>query len=136
MKAKSLLVEDYTCILIKGDVEYKLKLAGINPMLSLLEKKVPLQGFSLADKIVGKAAAMIICYAGINNVYAQVISKDGYKYLFNHGVYVEYDIMVNKIVNRTGTDICPMEKTVQNIEDYTEGYEILVKKAKELSKKK
>lgn len=132
-KAESLLVGDNTCVLVKGEIVYELQLTGIKPLLSLIEKKVSLQGFSLADRIIGKAAAMLVCYAGIENVYSKIISKEGYKYLFNCGVYVKYDIATENIVNRCKTDMCPMEKAVQNIEDFTEGYEILCKKAKELS---
>ncbi len=135
-KAESLLVGDNTCVLVKGEIVYELQSSGIKPLLSLIEKNVSLQGFSLADRIIGKAAAMLVCYAGIENVYSKIISKEGYKYLFNRGVFIEYDISTENIVNRCKTDMCPMEKAVQNTEDFTEGYEILSKIVKELANKK
>ncbi len=39
-----------------------------------------------------------------------------------------YKILTDKIINRSGTGICPMEETVSNIEDCEQGYVALKEK--------
>lgn len=46
----------------------------------------------------------------------------------NHGVYVEYEVLTDKITNRQGADVCPMEQTVEGIEEAQECYEAILKK--------
>ena len=43
-------------------------LRGVAPMLSFLDNKTDLSGFSAADLIVGKAAALMCVKAGIKEV--------------------------------------------------------------------
>ena len=57
-----------------------------------------------------------------------MISQKGLEYLQNHGVYVEYDVLTDKITNRQGTDVCPMEQTVESIEEPQMCYEAILKK--------
>ena len=39
-----------------------------------------------------------------------------------NGISYEYVVLTGKIMNRAGTDVCPMEKTVENISDAEEAY--------------
>ncbi|MDE7182051.1 MAG: DUF1893 domain-containing protein, partial [Clostridia bacterium] len=96
---------------------------------------VDLAGYSVADKVVGKAAAMLFVKCGIKQVFAKTLSKNGKKILERFGIPYEYETLTEKIINRDGTDICPMEKTVLNIEDVEEGYTALKNKLKQLSAK-
>ncbi len=105
---------------------------GIAPIMKLIEDGVDLKGFCVADTVVGKAAAMLFAREGITGVYGKVMSLSAKKYLEEHGIYCEWESLTEKIINRAGTDICPMEKTVLNIEDYNEAYEALKKKLSEI----
>lgn len=105
---------------------------GIAPMLGFIGKGTDLKGYSVADIIVGKAAAMLFVKAGIVEVYAKTISRVAGEYLDKHGIPYSYDVITNNITNRQGTDTCPMEKTVKDIEDFEEGYIALVAKSVQL----
>ena len=72
---KSLLVDDKTIVLVKDDIIYEDKAKGIRPMLNYILNNYDLRGFSVADKVVGKGAAVLFIYANIKEVYAKVISK-------------------------------------------------------------
>ena len=74
-KAKKLLEEnDFTCVLCKDDTVYTSTLKGVAPMVKHIEEKTDLRGFSAADKVVGKAAAMLFVISGISELYADVIT--------------------------------------------------------------
>lgn len=107
---------------------------GVSPMIDFLQDGIDLSGYSVADKIVGKAAAMLFVKAGIKEVYAEILSVSGKNFLEEHGINVGYETLTEKIINRTGDDICPMEKTVADIIDPEEGYEAIRNKLKEMRK--
>lgn len=105
---------------------------GIAPMLEFIKSGIDLSGYSAADKIVGKAAAMLFVLAGIKTVYAEVLSESGAKTLRSHGVSYSYGTLCAGITNRAGTGICPMESAVENTESPEDAYEALLKKSDEL----
>ena len=98
-------------------------LRGVAPMLFFLDNNTNLSGFSAADLIVGKAAAMLFVKAGIKEVYARVMSQSGLDFLISHGIECSYGALCEKIINRDKTDICPMEKAVADVDDIDEGIE-------------
>lgn len=129
---------DYTCVLCREDVTFTDKAKGISPMLDFIGKSVDLRGFSAADRIVGKAAAILFVNAGVIEVYAEVMSRAGMSFLAAHGVKHSYGMLTEKIINRDQTDICPMEKAVKeikmtaDIDEICSGVELLMKKRSEL----
>ena len=108
---------------------------GISPMMKFIAEGRNLCGYSAADLIVGKAAAMLFVKAGISEVYAETMSKAGAEFLKASGIPFSYGTLTEKIINRRGDDICPMEKTVADISDAETGYEALRNKIMELSGK-
>ena len=107
----------FTCVLCKGDITYTSSADGVAPMLDFAARGVCLEGFSAADKIVGKAAAMLFVCAGVSAVYAAVMSEAGARTLAAHGIAFEYESLVPYIVNRRGDGMCPMEEAVQDIDE-------------------
>jgi hypothetical protein len=105
---------------------------GIAPVLKLMAERGDLSGHSAADVIVGKAAAMLFVKAGISAVHGRVMSEAGKKYLEERGIPCTWDTLTEKIINRAGTDVCPMEKTVADIEDAELGYKALCAKVIEM----
>ena len=97
---------------------------GIAPMMHFLAAGTDLRGFSAADRIVGKAA-MLFVRAGIVSVFGNVMSEAGMQYLIQHGIAAEYGTLTDRIINRLGTGICPMEQTVADIDSAAEGYAAL-----------
>ena len=89
-----------------------------------------MKGFSAADKIVGKAAAMLYVILGVKAVYSPVMSETAAEVFTNYNIAYEYDELTQNIINRNGDGICPMEETVKNISDPTEGFAALKNKLK------
>lgn len=107
---------------------------GISPMMKFIDEGRDLSGYSAADLIVGKAAAILFVKAGIISVYGSVMSKAAKSFLEKNNIPCKYHILTDRIINRSGTDICPMEKTVANIEEAEKGYIALRKRLSELKK--
>ncbi|MDE5946023.1 MAG: DUF1893 domain-containing protein [Oscillospiraceae bacterium] len=125
---------DFTCVLCKKDIVIKSNEAGIKPLISLIENKTDCKNFSIADKIVGKAAAHLYILMGISDVYAGVISKPALALLKRNHISVQYEVLTDSIINRKGNDICPMEKAVLNVSDDNseEAFMKIKEKVKEL----
>ena len=69
-----------------------------------------LNGAMIADKVIGKGAAALMILGGVKGVYADVISRPALELFSSVDVCVDYGICVPYIINRDGTDICPVEK--------------------------
>lgn len=95
---------------------------GIAPMADFLAEGRNLRGYSVADLIVGRAVALLFVKAGMKEVYAKTISEGGAEVLRSRGIPYVYETLTNKIINRQGTDICPMERAVQGVDDPDEAY--------------
>lgn len=133
--AKNLLKnEGYTCVLCKGAQLYASRSTGISPMLDFLEENTDLNGFSAADKIVGKAAAMLFALAGVTELYAEVLSRNAVSVLETYGIRYSYGILTERIINRRGDGICPMEETVAETTNLQEAFYALLQKRKQLKK--
>lgn len=80
---------------------------------------------SAADRVIGKAAAMLLEKYGVSEIYAKVTSKYAVAYLNDKKTVLTYDIKVNHIINRSGADMCPMEKAVLNVNNADEGEKLI-----------
>lgn len=117
-RATALLNEgDYTCVLAKGDTVLTSRERGVKPLMTWLEEGVSLVGFSAADKVVGKATALLYVLFGVERVYARVASEPAAEVFRTHGVLFEADTVVPAIRNRTNTGFCPMEQATRHITD-------------------
>lgn len=126
--------ERCTCVLCRMDMVCLRCERGISPMLDLIGEHADLRGFSAADTIVGKAAALLFVYAGVIAVHAKVMSKAAAMVLEEHHIHYTYDTMTEYIINRRGDGMCPMEETVRTIYDPAEAYPALLQKREQLRK--
>lgn len=115
------------CLCKNGQCLYSEK-KGIAPMMGFIADGVDLEGYSVADIVVGKAAALLFVKCKIKAVFARTLSERGKEVLKNNNIPFEFECLVEKIINRDGTDICPMEKTVLVTDDPEEGYILLKNK--------
>lgn len=116
----------HTLSLCKGKKRLYSDKRGIAPMVGFIAANEDLAGFSAADLIVGKAAALLFVKAGIREVYAQTLSESGKAVLLAHGIPFSYRELTPKIVNRLKTDVCPMEKAVRDTDDPERAYALIV----------
>ena len=126
MNAKTYLQEGITCVIVKNDQIYQAKTSGIRPLLEWLdEMPCPLTDGDIADRVVGKAAALLFRYANIHSLYTEVISEHALQALQNSDIEVSYDKLVPHVKNRDQTGMCPMEAKVLDIDDPILAYQIL-----------
>ena len=104
--------EGLTLVIKSGDGEIRRFTGrGVKDLLMLaVEHQEVLKGALIADKAVGKAAAACMVVGGIKRVHADVMSEPALALLQDHGIIAEYGQLVDHIINRDGTDWCPMEK--------------------------
>lgn len=127
--AKDLLLKEaYSLVVVKdGQVLATSRERGLKPILSILsESKDKLKGAVVADKIVGKAAALLSIYGGITEAYAQTLSDCAKTTYHKYDIKIESSRVVPYIINREGSDKCPMEKLVENIENPEEAYKVIL----------
>ena len=105
--------EGYTCVLCRGTALHTSRQRGVKPLLALLDEDV--EGFSAADKVVGKGAALLYCLLKIKTLHAHIISEAALSVLQDHGIPASWDLKVPYIVNRAGTGRCPMEVATEHI---------------------
>lgn len=96
---------------------------GIAALLGLEQQQ--LQGCSVADVVVGKAAALLFVRGQVTAVFAQTLSQEGKRILEKHNIECHFQNLVPHIINRQGTDICPMEKAVAQTDDAQQAYLLL-----------
>ncbi len=100
----------YSCVIRKGDDTRTYHQRGVADLWQLChDEEHFLQGAHIADKVIGKGAAALIIHGGAREVYADVISRPALALLQEHGIEVSYREMTDRIVNRRGDGLCPVE---------------------------
>lgn len=116
-KAIQILNEgDYTCVLCKENRIYTSTQRGVKSLLDWQNSGLDFSGFCAADKVVGKAAAFLYVLLGVKEIYAYVVSRAAMDTLIKNNIQIQYDNVVEKIINRSGTGFCPMEEAVWDID--------------------
>lgn len=133
-RARALLKENaaLTCAFVRGEEIITSTERGVKPLLALLDGAT-LQGFSCADRVVGRAAALLYVLLGAKEIHAEVLSRSGEEVFKTHKIAYGYDDFSEHIVNRAGTGLCPMELATEGISDPQEGLNAIRKKLKELA---
>lgn len=107
----------YTCVLCDETRVLADSRRGIVPLLERVEAGEGLRGLCCADKIIGRAAAMLLILGGASAVHGDVMSVGAKALLEEHGVAVRYDTLTERIINRKGDGLCPMEQAVAGLTD-------------------
>ena len=91
---------------------------GVKPILSKINEDMNFyKNADIEDTVVGKAAACLYVLAKIKFVYAHTLSELAKTYLEKNNIPFKYDELVKEIRNRTNTGMCPLEKSVIDIDD-------------------
>lgn len=134
--AKNKLVnENLTlCIVKDKEIIYKTKNRGIYPVYKLaIENKLNIEESFIADKVVGKAAAMFYVFLNAKNIYIDVLSDKAFNILKNNNINFVFNKKVDFIMNRQKDGLCPVEKLSQDIDQ--KNYNELIDKVQEFLKK-
>jgi len=99
------------CVARNGQVIAQDIAHGILPVARLYKhRRGELTGGAAADRLIGKAAAIFWVALGVCTLHTMVLSSQAAQVLQQAGITCTHDTMVETIENRTGTDLCPMEK--------------------------
>jgi len=135
---KILKDQDLALVIVKrGRILFKSRSPGMGSLLQAVEEMgESLHGSSAADRIVGRAAALLLAYSHIKEVYARILSSEGLRTLRENDIGVEFESLVPRILDRDRKDTCPFEKFSLTIESPDETYERLKAFAESLKKGK
>ena len=124
---ETLSTEDYSIVVIReGKILINKQGDGIRPIMSIIDELGDeLEGTVIGDRILGKASAFLCRYSKVKGVYSPQATKTAIAILIIGGIPCQADEMIHFIKNRSGDDLCPFEKMLQNVESPEEAYKIL-----------
>lgn len=132
-----MLESELSCFAYLKIGTYTSKYAGIRPLLQPLNiDKSFFEDAFVIDKVIGKSAAFLLLFGKVKKVHAMIMSEHAKKLLDNYDFDYSYDNLVPFIQNNLKTDMCPMEKTVLNIENINDAIVALNKKVDDLMKQR
>jgi hypothetical protein len=114
---------EVSCVVIReGAIIHTADGRGVKPLLELYNNEPEkLKDSCVVDKIIGKAAAMILILGGSASVFGEVMSVSARDYLTKRGIRHNFGRCVDVITARDKTGICPIEKSVLTVDDPKEG---------------
>lgn len=133
-KATSLLNDDTKLVLVKGESVYLSSEESVKGLVEFINEGTNCSGFSAADTVVGKAAALLLKKMKVKSVHAKTISSSGLEVLENAGIDVSYDEEVPNILNKNRDGLCPNEQLVADIKDENTAYKKLKEKIEKSNK--
>ena len=96
--AKLVLEKGYSCALCSGQNLYTSYRRGVIPLIHFLSEDIYFKDAYAADKVIGKASALLLVLAGVKSAYAPVMSESGLYILSYYGVLASCDICVPAIL--------------------------------------
>jgi len=118
--AKSKLYEeDLTLTIVKnGEVLFETDSHRISGFLGAIEKfGAKLEGAAVADRVAGKAIALLCVYAKISAVYAEVLSGKAKAVFEENEIRHEWKELVKNVLDINKSGVCPFEKLAAGISD-------------------
>jgi hypothetical protein len=125
---RQLSEKGFNLVIVKDEkIILETRQSGVSGFLSAIQElgRERLHAASVADRIVGRAAALLCVYCSVRAVYAVVLSEGGKSVLKENSVSLEFKNLVPSILNRQKTGSCPFEKIVSTVSDGQEAYEKL-----------
>ena len=104
-------------------------------LLSAARNRKNFQSASLADKVIGKAAALLCAYMKVSFVYTPLVSEPALQMLKTLRIDIEADKVVGFITDRSGTAPCPLENLMEQVDDPGDAYRIIINHFKEDNEK-
>lgn len=121
--------KDATLVAVRGDEIITVTDRGVKPLLRWVLDHKNLKGFSVADKVVGKAPALLYAILGPDAVFSPVMSWTGRAVLVASGIAVSHDLLVPHIKNRANDGQCPIDASVTNVWEPYEAVGVLEDRA-------
>ena len=106
------------CVVVKKGMLEARRGRGVMPLLEFYDHSPGhFSGAVVVDKVIGRAAAMIAIKGKVRAVYGEIMSEDALELLGRHGIPAAYGQLVPRILNVKRDGLCPLEQSVEGIED-------------------
>ena len=127
-ETQALLDDKLSLRVMRNDaVLFESEHGGIKPLLDCVQSLgEQLHGATVVDKVIGTAAAKLCIVAGVKRVFAITASEPALAILRHAGIAYFAQMVVPRILNRAGTDLCPFEKLSAQYEEPVKFYEALI----------
>lgn len=118
--------KELTLAIVKnGRVLFETRSHRISGFLGAIEQLgTKLEDASLADRVAGKAIALLCVYARIKEVYAEILSKKAKTVFEQSGINHEWKELVENVLDMNKSGVCPFEKAAAGISDPKDSYRI------------
>jgi len=119
-----------------GELVFSSAQEGLSPLVRAIEEVglERLRGCVVADRVIGRAAALLICLMGAREAHALVMSKGALRALEGHGIIAQARDLVEHITAPDGKSPCLFERLVKDVEEPEEAYRLIVRRLRELRK--
>lgn len=109
-----------------GQILFESKDPMLKPLFMCLENyKQEMNGATVIDKIVGKAAAYLCILGNVKEIFTPLASESARKVLQPYGIKLKAMKEIPYIANRDNTGMCPMEKMANEAKTPQDFYEKL-----------
>jgi len=104
----------WTLVFVKESTSiYETDIEGLGGFLKAIDELGnKLSGASVADRVVGKAAALLCAHSNVMAAYAVTLSESGLRVLKENNIPSEFETLTPMILNMEKTGQCPFEKLV------------------------
>ena len=136
-RAKDILEKKrYTFVLMMdGKIIKTSHKKGIIPFMEMIrDNRELMQGAVIADKVIGKAAALLAVAYKVKQIYTEILSQQAKEVLDQYSVFYQYEKYVDYIQNRSKNGQCPMEKLTKDTNDPKTAYSLILKYYQEVLK--
>ena len=114
-----------SCVLCRGEETIESFSHGVRPLMEWIAQGRDFTGFCAADQVIGRAAALLYAKLGVRSLYGCLLSEKAVPVLEKFHMTYLAEKKVPFIENRTGDDLCPMERSVLDVTDPDEAVEKL-----------
>jgi len=74
-------------------------------------------GGVLADRVIGRGAAFLAVDMELISIYSPLMSRGAVEIFKKWGIEFKYELQVERIRDRSGKGLCPMEALLEGIEE-------------------
>ncbi|MCL1951660.1 MAG: DUF1893 domain-containing protein [Oscillospiraceae bacterium] len=116
----------HTCVArtVGGELRFSDEHGILPPLRWLREDPGLLCGAEVADRVIGKAAALLFAYGGVRSLWAARMSEAARDFLQTTGIVFDYGELVPAVLNRDGTALCPMEQRAMGITEPAQAFAV------------
>ena len=101
-------------VIKQGKVIFESEHGRLRPIVECIKNnKEAMEGSVVIDKIVGLAAAKLLVFAKVGEIYSKIASRTAVDYLEGR---IHAEKVVEMIMNDNSDEQCPMEKLAEKME--------------------